>query len=306
MSWHTRMKRSTGAGSPSSRRRLGSPVASAGQERRLRARRAGRHADLVPILLVEGAVGAALRLLRLSGVGMSALLRRHSARRGARQTGRRRVMSVRETGRLSRAGGRQGAARTQSLRPRGRAASPSAGRLARGAGGGARRSRGRGDLTGRGSLHALESGAQPFEIAIAHPYGPKMIVGLEDIFRVVARLAFASEHIFEHRLAIETPGILAVQPVGDVSHRQDTLAATQASPARSARHRRRSPARVPEGSGSSLPAARVDLEGHPRTGAARSRPSTSRAARANRDRHGKRRKGSCASRATKPCIVSHK
>ena len=51
-----------------------------------------------------------------------------------------------------------------------------------------------------------------------------MIVGLEDIFRVVAGLALACAYIFEHRLPVETTGILAMEPVGDISDRKDAVA----------------------------------------------------------------------------------
>src|SRR6185437_10724946 len=116
------------------------------QDGRLLAGCPGRHADLLPILLVEGTVGAALRVLRLSCAGLSGLLRRHSARRGARREGAPPGPVGARNRRFSGAGGRKRATRTQGLRARGRAASPSPGHISRGTGGGGRRSCGRRDL----------------------------------------------------------------------------------------------------------------------------------------------------------------
>ena len=52
-----------------------------------------------------------------------------------------------------------------------------------------------------------------------------MIVGFEDIFRIAAVLALAGAHMFEHRLAIETPRILVMEPVCDISDCQHAIAA---------------------------------------------------------------------------------
>ena len=49
-------------------------------------------------------------------------------------------------------------------------------------------------LTRRGRFARSQSGAQPFEIGVAYPDRLKMIVGLENIFGVVAGLALAGEH----------------------------------------------------------------------------------------------------------------
>src|SRR5271170_7958342 len=73
--------------------------------------------------------------------------------------------------------------------------------------------------------------AQPFQITIAHADLPEVIVGLKDIFRIAAELSLAGAHVFEHRLAIETPRILVVEPVGNISHSKDAVAAFE-------RHRR--------------------------------------------------------------------
>ena len=134
-----------------------------------------------------------------------------------------------------------------------------------------------------------------------------MIVGLEDIFRIVARHAFACAHMFEHRLAIETPRILVVEPVGDISHRKDAVAAFE-------RHWR-DPFEIdgghllafPKVADRRLAQRRVDLERHALDRRRRDPgPARVRAAPASRDRHGSRRRGFCASRATAPCIVAHR
>ena len=102
-----------------------------------------------------------------------------------------------------------------------------------------------------------------------------MIVGLENVFRIVAGPAFPSAHIFEHRLAIETPRILEVEPVGDIGDRQDSVAGFE-------RHRR-GPLEIDSGyllafpkiADRRLTQSRVDLESHPGQAPPRSRPSTS-------------------------------
>ena len=79
---------------------------------------AGRHADLLPILFVDRAVGAALRLLCLSGVGLPGVLRRGPVGRGPRHDrAAARHLGARDWG-LSGTGRRQGSARTPGLRPR--------------------------------------------------------------------------------------------------------------------------------------------------------------------------------------------
>src|ERR1700722_19012694 len=95
-----------------------------------------------------------------------------------------------------------------------------------------------------------------------------MIVGLEDILRIVAGPAFPSAHIFEHPLPIETPRILGVESVGDIGYRKDSVAGFE-------RHRH-GPLEIdggyllafPKVANRRLAQRRVDLEGHARTGAA--------------------------------------
>ena len=51
-----------------------------------------------------------------------------------------------------------------------------------------------------------------------------MIVGFKDVFRVAAKLSFAGADMLEHRLAIETPRILVMEPVRHVSEGKDAVA----------------------------------------------------------------------------------
>ena len=71
---------------------------SPGEEPWLLPGRAGRHAVRLPILLVDRAVGAALCLLRLSGVDCPAFRDAVLLAAVRDMTGQRRVVSVRETG----------------------------------------------------------------------------------------------------------------------------------------------------------------------------------------------------------------
>ena len=118
---------------------------------------AGWDADLLQILFVDRAVGAPLCLLRLSGVGVSSVSRRGSARRHSRHD-RAALRCFRAGhGGPSGAGRRRGAARAPRIRPGPRVPSPLAGHVGRRARGYSRRSGRRRSLTGSLRLIGLLS-----------------------------------------------------------------------------------------------------------------------------------------------------
>ena len=152
---------------------------SPGSGPRLLAGCAGGHADLLPILFVDRAVGAALRLLRLSGVGVPGVLRRHPAGRRSRHDGAtarrfgardRTLFPNRWSPRLNASSGPSAPALSSIsiCWPRRRRSAPRPSSIWRS-------SRPDGSDPGRYWL-ALNFPAQPFEIAIAHAHLAEVIV----------------------------------------------------------------------------------------------------------------------------------
>ena len=111
-------------------------------------------------------------------------------------------------------------------------------------------------------------GAEPLEVAIPDAHRVEMVVGLEDIFSVVAGLALARAHIGQHRLAIETPGVLLVEPVSDIEHRLHAIAAFERDRGDALEIDGRHLLPVAQVADRGLAQRRVDLERHSRTGAA--------------------------------------
>jgi hypothetical protein len=97
---------------------------------------------------------------------------------------------------------------------------------------------------------------------------PKVIVGFEDVFGIAAILSSACAHMFKHRLAIETPGVLVVEPVGDISDGEDALAAFKGHGGYPLEVDRGHLFPFPKVADRRLPQRRIDLEGHPLTGPA--------------------------------------
>src|ERR1700733_4211305 len=99
-----------------------------------------------------------------------------------------------------------------------------------------------------------------------------MIVGLEDIFRIVAGLAFAGAHIFEHRLTIEAPRILLVKPVGDVGYSSNPVAGFKRDWRNTLKIDGGHLLAFPQVANGRLAQRRIDLEGDPWTGPAAIQP----------------------------------
>src|SRR5271170_1623133 len=88
-----------------------------------------------------------------------------------------------------------------------------------------------------------------------------------DVFGVVARLALARAYVGQHRLAVETAGVLAVEAVSDIGQRKDAPAAFErdgCDPLEVDGRRLLSFAQIAD---RRLAQRRVDLERHPETGA---------------------------------------